>query len=103
MRNAATMTEEERLFLVDIKSNTQKLFHKIAGLESEKGQLEKHVNELNKEIETRKQENSELSQKIEQLKLATHLLSGVDENKEAKQKLNRLIREIDKCIALLNK
>ena len=97
------MTEEERLFLVDIKSNTQKLFQEIAGLESEKEQLEKHVIELNREIETQKQENSELSQKIEQLKLATHLLSGVDENKEARQKLNRLIREIDKCIALLNR
>ena len=97
------MTEEERLFLVDLKSNTQRLFLKITELESEKGQLEKQVIALNREIGTQKQENSELSQKIEQLKLATQLLSGVDENKEAKQKLNKLIREIDKCIALLNK
>ncbi len=97
------MTEEERLFLVDLKSNTHRLFQEVTELESEKEQLEKHVTVLNREIETRKQENSELSQKIEQLKLATHLLSGVDENKEARQKLNKLIREIDKCIALLNK
>ena len=97
------MTEEERLFLIDLKSNTQKLFQQITGLESENKQLEKRINELNKEIETKKQENSELSQKIEQLKLATHLLSGVDENKEARLKLNKLVREIDKCIALLNK
>jgi predicted nucleic acid-binding Zn-ribbon protein len=103
VRNAATMTEEERLFLVDIKSNTQKLFQQISGLEIEKGQLKKQVIDLTNEIETKKQENSELSQKIEQLKLATHLLSGVDENKEARMKLNKLIREIDKCIALLNK
>ena len=97
------MTEEERLFLIDLKSNTQKLFHEITEMESEKEQLEKDVIALNREIETQKQENSELSQKIEQLKLATQLLSGVDENKEARQKLNKLIREIDKCIALLNK
>ena len=97
------MTEEERLFLVDLKSNTQKLFQQITGLESEKEQLEKHITELNKEIKIQKHENSELSQKIEQLRLATHLLSGVDENKEARLKLNKLIREIDKCIALLNK
>ncbi len=97
------MTDEERLFLIDLKLNTQKLFYEINELESEKEQLEKHVIALNGEIETRKQENSELSQKIKQLKLATHLLSGVDENKEARQKLNKLVREIDKCIALLNK
>lgn len=97
------MTEEERLFLVDLKSNMQRLFVKITELESNKEQLAKHVLDLQKEIETRKQENSELSQKIEQLKLATHLLSGVDENREARHKLNKLIREIDKCISLLNK
>jgi phage shock protein A len=97
------MTEEERLFLVDIKSNTRKLFHEITGLESDKERLGKQIDELNKEIEITKKENSELSQKIEQLKLATHLLSGVDENKEARLKLNKLVREIDKCIALLNK
>lgn len=103
MRNAATMTEEERLFLVDLKSNTQKLFQRITDIESEKEQLKKHITELNKEIEAKEHENSELSQKIEQLKLATHFLSGLDENKEAKMKFNKLIREIDKCIALLNK
>ncbi len=58
---------------------------------------------LKHEIELLKKEKLELNQKIEQLRLATHILSGVDENREAKQKINKLIREIDKCIALLNK
>jgi hypothetical protein len=58
---------------------------------------------LKHEIELLKKEKLGLNQKIEQLRLATHILSGVDENREAKQKINKLIREIDKCIALLNK
>ncbi|MEZ5106884.1 MAG: hypothetical protein R2757_20435 [Draconibacterium sp.] len=97
------MTEEERLFLVDLKANTQQLVKKYNELENEKIQLEKKVGVLNLEIEELNQEKFELNQKIEQLKIASNILSGVDENREAKQKINRLIREIDKCIALLNK
>lgn len=97
------MTEEEQLFLVDLKANTQQFFDVYNHLEAEKLQLENKVLLLNKEIEALKKEKSELNLKIEQLKIATHLLSGVDENREAKQKINKLVREIDKCIALLNK
>jgi len=97
------MTEEERLFLVDLKANTQQFFRNYSNLENEKLQLENKVSVLNRQIEQLNQEKSELGQKIEQLKIASHILSGVDENREAKQKINKLIREIDKCIALLNK
>ena len=58
---------------------------------------------LKSEIEILEKDKLDLGQKNEQLKIATLLLSGVDENREAKQKINRLVREIDKCIALLNK
>ncbi len=97
------MTEEERLFLVDLKANTQQFFEKYNDLETEKLQLENKVQALSRQIEELNQEKSELNQKIEQLKIASLILSGVDENREAKQKINKIVREIDKCIALLNK
>jgi hypothetical protein len=37
------------------------------------------------------------------MKFANHILAGNDKDGEAKRRLNTLIREIDKCIALLNK
>ena len=97
------MTEEERLFLVDLKTNTQQFFKKYNELENEKLQLENKISLLNHQIEQLNQEKSDLNQRIEQLKIASNILSGVDENREAKQKINKLVREIDKCIALLNK
>jgi hypothetical protein len=97
------MTEEELLLLNNLKINVQQFFNEFANVENEKRALEKNVLDLKHEIELLKQEKSELSRKNEQLRLATHLLSGVDENREAKQKINKLVREIDKCIALLNK
>ncbi len=97
------MTEEERLFLVDLKANTKQFFKEYNKLETEKLQLKNKISSLNQIIEQLNQEKSELNQKIEQLKLTSSILSGVDENREAKQRINKLVREIDKCIALLNR
>ncbi len=97
------MTEEEQILLNNLKKNVQQFFEAFAVAENEKIMLENNVLNLKHEIELLKKEKLELNQKIEQLRLATHILSGVDENREAKQKINKLIREIDKCIALLNK
>ena len=97
------MTEEEQNLLKDLKKNVQQFFNEFANVENEKLVLEKNVLNLKLEIELLKKEKAELGQKIEQLRLATHILSGVDENREAKKKINKLVREIDKCIALLNK
>ena len=97
------MTNEDKLLLDDLKANTQRLFKDFNILENEIKSLEDRVLGLNYDIKLLETEKSELSRKNEQLKIATLLLSGVDENREAKQKINKLVREIDKCIALLNK
>ena len=97
------MTEEDRLLLDDLKGHTQQLFSQFEILENENKLLEDRVLTLKKDIEILEEQKAELDKKNENLKIATHLLSGVDENREANKKINRLIREIDKCIALLNK
>jgi phage shock protein A len=97
------MTDEDRLLLNDFKANIKQLFREFNTLETEKKRIENNIVALKEEIKSLELEKSELSRKIEQMKIANHILSGNDENREAKQKINRLIREIDKCIALLNK
>ncbi len=97
------MTKEDNLLLNDLKVNTQQLFQEFSNLENEIKLLENKVLDLKSDIKSLEKDKLEMSQKNEQLKIATHLLSGVDENREAKQKINKLVREIDKCIALLNK
>jgi uncharacterized protein YdcH (DUF465 family) len=97
------MTEEDNLLLNDLKANTKQLFQQFNQLEEEITTLENKVLSLKSEIELLEKDKLEMSQKNEQLKIATVLLSGVDENRVAKQKINKLVREIDKCVALLNK
>ncbi len=97
------MTKEDNLLLNDLKANTQRLFQEFINIGNEVKSLENKVLELNKEIELLEKDKLEMSRKNEQLKIANLLLSGVDENKKAKQRINKLVREIDKCIALLNR
>ncbi len=45
----------------------------------------------------------ELEEKIETLKIAKTVVASSEDSHDAKIKINRIVREIDKCIALLNK
>lgn len=72
----------------------------ISSLEQNKG-LESKVQDLQSEIENVKRENKELNEEIKRTKVA-NAISGNDGSYEAKMRINQLVREIDKCIALLN-
>jgi len=97
------MTEEDRLLLNDLKANLQQMFQSFEKLEIEKEMLEEKIVRLRDEIKTLRQQKFELDQKQEKLKFANIVLSGTDENREAKNRINKIVREIDKCIALLNR
>ena len=97
------MTNEDILLLNDLKANVQQLFSEYNRINSEKEELRNSLLALQKEIESLKQEKLELSLKFENLKLAKQISSNEVNNGEARQRINKLVREIDKCIALLNK
>jgi predicted nucleic acid-binding Zn-ribbon protein len=97
------MTDEDRLLLNELRGNVQQLFQEYKNLKAEKKALEGRVSVLTQEIARLEQEKADLSQNIEKIKMANRMLAGNDENGEAKKRINTLVREIDKCIALLNK
>ena len=55
-----------------------------------------------RKIETCNLRINELEQQIDKLQLTEAFKSSASAIKEAKQNISRLVREIDKCIALLN-
>ena len=97
------MTEEDQSLLNDLKTNVQRLFKGFSQLEEENETLRREIAKLREKIDELNSEKSEIGQTNEQLKIANQLLSGNPESGDAKQKINSLIREIDKCIALLNR
>ena len=59
------------------------------------------IKELRGRIEQMKSENMKLHEEIKTLKVATAISTG-EGSSEAKNRISQLVREIDKCIALLN-
>ena len=61
----------------------------------------------NKELKTKlhktEKELIELNRKYDTLKIAKSLLVSSDDKHDAKIRVNKMVREIDKCIALLNR
>ncbi|NNE55668.1 MAG: hypothetical protein HKN32_06585 [Flavobacteriales bacterium] len=72
---------------------------RVESLEGENQRLASQVGELRAQLTT-------LTDKNKVLKMAKSLNDGDDSNEsntDTKHKINELVREIDKCIALLNK
>ncbi|HNW51024.1 MAG TPA: hypothetical protein PKH79_08080 [Prolixibacteraceae bacterium] len=96
------MTEKDQHLIDDFKLNIRRL---INSLEESRSELEK-FREMNKELEANvisaNERFEELRGRYENLKVAKALAEGDPDNQAAKQKITKLIREVDKCIALLN-
>lgn len=97
------MTDQEKNLLVDFKLKVKQIIAKHETLKQEKNQLLEKISNLESTIIQLQKENRYIEQKYENLKLARMLDASDDENKDAKNRIQKLVREIDKCIALLNK
>ena len=98
------MTENETIVnSLEVKIN--KLISLHAELKKDNQRLLNENMELQNTLNLKDNEFKDLYSRYENLKLAKHLVSGGDgeETHDAKLKVNRIVREIDKCIALLNK
>jgi regulator of replication initiation timing len=97
------MTELEKNLLVDFKLKVKQVIAKHDALKQENRQLQGKIGDLESAIIQLQQENRSLELKYENLKLAKMFAASDVENKDAKSRIQKLVREIDKCIALLNK
>jgi hypothetical protein len=96
------MTDNESLVnSLEVKINKLVTLHDQLKKDNER--LLSENGEFLENIKLKDIELRDLHGKYENLKLAKHLVSGGDDTHEAKLKVNRIVREIDKCIALLNK
>lgn len=89
--------------LEELNSKIQSL---ISLYENEKDRadgLERSLKALQAEAEDYRKKVADLTRQLDNLKLKGAITSGEAASPEAKQRLEKLIREIDKCISLLEK
>ncbi|NLN30450.1 MAG: hypothetical protein GX158_04315 [Bacteroidales bacterium] len=90
----------------DLKRLNKKLDELLStyeNLKSEFQDLEKNNEELRMILHEREERIKELEIKYERVKLSGALLGDSGNTGEAKRKITELVREIDRCVALLNR
>ena len=97
------MEEPWNQSLSELKTKVRKI---IEVYEESRGSYE-NISAENKELKDRirqtEQELSELKNKYNTLKIAKSLTASSEDKHDARIKVNKMVREIDKCIALLNR
>ncbi len=89
--------------LEDIKKNIERLIALYEGEKQEKSNLLLRLNESEAKNETYRKQITDLEREVDNLKLAEAFAASSDNNSEAKEKVEKLIREINKCISLLSR
>jgi len=86
-----------------LNNKLDELLSKYHNLKAECADLKNVNGALNNTLQEREARISELEIKYERVKLSGALLGEGEDASEAKKKINELVREIDKCVALLNR
>lgn len=95
------MTTRQDAVINELKLKVEKLIKLyIASLEKNKS-LENQLSELAQQVNDLKSESRTLNDELKNQKVAS-AISGGEGSYQAKLRINQLVREIDKCIALLN-
>ncbi len=96
------MSEESQIVLGRLKGHIEKIISSYESAVYENNILKEKLAASQAELETSKRTVKELTDKLELLQLTNAFKGSSQDIKEAKQRIAKLIREIDKCISLLN-
>ncbi|MFM7765090.1 MAG: hypothetical protein ACKO6I_05460 [Sphingomonadales bacterium] len=88
--------------LYEIRMKVEKLVQENRLLTNENESMRDRIEGLERTVELQKNTLSELTEQNKLIKLAKNLNPEDSDTEEVKNKVNELIREIDRCIDLLN-
>lgn len=96
------MTEEDKKLLSTFEGKLRHLMYLYNELKKENASLKQLLSEKEEEIACMADRQRELEVRYTNLKMARMISVNDNELRDTKQRLSKLVREVDKCIALLN-
>ena len=90
-------------FINKIEKKIALLIEKYISIKNEKIILERRNNELVVELEQKAKQIKNLEDRIKIMKISKSVDSSREDVHKTKHKINEYVREIDKCLVLLNK
>lgn len=97
------MTEREINILKELKGKLDRLTELHLKVKNENALLNEELSSVKERVRELTLQNEELVKKHENLKFAKSLIGADEDSRNAKNKINKIVREIDQCIAMLNK
>ena len=97
------MNSSQVELIEELNTRLDRLLVRLESESEEKLSLRNHNMELQRKLKNQQAHISELELKYSNLKIAKSLLAENEDSHDAKIRVNRIVREIDKCIALLNR
>ena len=97
------MTIEQEELIRQLTYKIRLLMAKYQGLKKETEDLVREKEELVNLVEKQKREISNLEQQYTTARLAKSILVPSEDREVARVRIKRIVREIDECIALLNR
>ena len=87
----------------NIELKIGKLIEKIKQITAEKNSLAQNNDALNAQLEEKEKQIVALQDKVKLMNISKSVDATKEDVKATRLKINEYVREIDKCIALLNK
>ncbi len=97
------MSIEQAEILEGIKEKIQSVKEMLLEQKDLNRSLNEQNEALQKEVQQRQSKINELEERNQKLSLVKGILAESENGDEARIKINKIVREIDKCIALLNR
>ena len=89
--------------LILLNKKLEELFERYNEVKAENEELRGEITKLNSQLQQRMEHIKDLEIKNERIKISGALMGEGEGAHEARGKINELVREIDRCVALLNK
>ncbi len=96
------MDSNQDQLVINLKEKIEVIVTMLEKSEEERSRLQKEKQQLSEQVKLKTIAFEKLEERYDTLKLAKAILGSSDNSHDAKIKVNRIVREIDKCIALLN-
>lgn len=96
------MTDDGKQLLSTFETRLRHLLYLHEEQRRENAELRRQLEETERARKQLQAEHEELARRYNDLKTATTISLDGNDVKETKSRLTKLVREVDKCIALLN-
>ena len=89
--------------LEDLRKNINRLISLYEAEKTENEKLRSELSESKAAVNSYREQISELEEQIETLRLTQAFTAGGNTSSASKEKIDKMIKEIDRCISLLEK